>query len=78
MRWLLLWESFLTFATFTTGGLGLTDVIPPKEVAILVLMVQGLNAATIVYKTGTWNPAPGSMPSAPVVVVHGQTTEPPP
>lgn len=52
---LLLWEAILTFATFTASGIGLINVVSGKTAALLVLVVQGLNAATIVFKTGQWN-----------------------
>lgn len=77
MRPMILWESFLTFATQVGAGLAGFGVIPVKALVVWVVVAQGLNAATIVYKTGTWNPNPGAVPAPPTIVVQGQHTPPP-
>ena len=77
MRWLILWEAFLTTLTSVSASLSLGGLIPSRDAAFLVIIAQGLNAGTIVYKTGTWNPAPGAQQPAPTIVVQGQHTPPP-
>lgn len=69
---MLAWEAALTFATTTTAGLGLINVVPGKTAGLLVIVVQGLNAATVVYKTGQWNAGPPPPPAPPVQVVIPQ------
>jgi hypothetical protein len=59
-RFLLLWEAFLTFVTVTASGIGLLNIVSGKEAGLFVLIVQALNAATIVFKTGQWNQNPAS------------------
>lgn len=63
-RWLLLWEAALTTFTTVSASLGLTSILPFKAVAFMVIMGQGLNMGTIVYKTGQWNPV--TPPAQPV------------
>lgn len=63
---MLVWESILTFLTVTSAGLGLANLIPARIVGFLVIIVQGLNAGTLVFKTGQWSPA---LPVTPVVQV---------
>lgn len=74
---MLLWESFLTFLTVTTSSLGLTATLPAKTVGLTVIIVQGLNAATIVFKTGQWSPPPQAPQPPPTIIVQGQHSEPP-
>lgn len=54
-RWLLLWESALTAFSTVSASLGLTTILPAKTAAFMVILAQGLNMGTIVYKTGQWN-----------------------
>lgn len=60
---LLIWEAVLTFATICSASLSLTSLIPSKIAAFLVIIVQALNGATVVYKTGQWNPPPSVVAS---------------
>ena len=76
-RGLLLWEAFLTFFSILASGVGLIGIVTPKVAGFTVLVAQGLNAATIVYKTGTWNPNAAVSPPPPTIVVQGQQTHPP-
>ena len=73
---MLAWEAVLTFATTTTAGLGLINAMPGKTAGMLVILVQGLNAATVVYKTGQWN-GPQQPPPPPVQVVIPQHIDAP-
>ena len=68
---LLVWESALTFATVASASLSLASILPDKDMSLVIIMVQALNAATVVYKTGQWNPNPQAVPPitvAPVIV----------
>lgn len=76
-RGLLLWEAFLTFISIVASGIGVIGVVGVKPAAFGVLIAQALNAATIVYKFGTWSPNPGVVPAQPMIVVQGQSTQPP-
>lgn len=67
-RPMLMWEAALTFATSVTASLGLINVLSGKTSGLLVIVVQGLNAATVVYKTGQWNPNDAPVPAHVVVV----------
>lgn len=77
-RGILLWESLLTWFSMMASGFGLIGIGTAKEAGLAVLIAQSLNAATIVYKTGQWNPHAGAMPPSPVVVVQSQPSAPPP
>jgi hypothetical protein len=57
---LILWEAAMTFATSVAASLGLVDLLTRKETALIVIMVQALNGATVVFKTGQWNPPAGT------------------
>lgn len=63
---MLIWEGVLTFLTTVSAGLGLASLIPSRVVGFMVIIVQGLNAGTLVFKTGQWSPA---LPTPPVVQV---------
>lgn len=69
-RGMLVWEAILTFLTVTSAGLGLASLLPAKSVGFLVIIVQGLNAGTLVFKTGQWSPnaIPPVVQVTPVVV----------
>lgn len=75
-RWLLLWESALTAFSTVSATMGLTDVLPSKAVALMVMIAQGLNMGTIVYKTGQWNPV--ALPAQPVHLTVTPTAPPDP
>lgn len=72
---LLLWEAALTFLTGVAASLSLADIFPSKDVALFVIVTQSLNTATIVYKTGQWNPSPEVVPPAVVHVVKADNDE---
>lgn len=74
-RGMIVWEAFLTFLTTVVAGLGLATLIPAKAVGFLVIIVQGLNAGTLVFKTGQWNPTNPPAPAVQVmpVVVPSET-----
>lgn len=63
-----MWEGILTFLTTVSAGLGLASLIPSRVVGFMVIIVQGLNAGTLVFKTGQWNPT-NPAPVTPVVQV---------
>lgn len=77
MRGLLLWEAFLTSLTSLSASLSLGGLVPSRDAAFVVIISQALNAGTIVYKTGQWNPNPGAVPAPPTIVVQGQHSPPP-
>lgn len=74
---MLLWEALLTFATVIAGGIGYIGVVSAKTAGLIVLFTQGANFATVVYKTGQWQPPPYAQPPSPTIIVQGQHVEPP-
>lgn len=73
-RWLLLWESALTAFSTVAASLGLTTILPAKDAAFMVIIAQGLNMGTIVYKTGQWQ---AQLPPTSPVHLTVQATAPP-
>lgn len=47
-----LWESFLAFAIFVSGGLTTTDVFTVKQLSVICLVIGGLQVATSNFKHG--------------------------
>lgn len=51
-NWGRLWNSFLAFLVFVSGGAALADILPKMWLALFVLVVGGLQVATTNYQHG--------------------------
>lgn len=50
MRFPPLWAAVLAFLQAVTGAVGLAQLLPPKMIALLVIVTAGLQAATNAYQ----------------------------